>query len=55
MQRAGVMRKLRQNSRGFVKKSKKKYDERLKRSYKLSYRKVQNARARVLGARRAEM
>mmetsp|Transcript_10920 Transcript_10920/g.32594 ORF Transcript_10920/g.32594 Transcript_10920/m.32594 type:complete len:135 (+) Transcript_10920:229-633(+) len=42
MQRAGVMRKLRVDSRGFVKKSKKKYDDRLKRSYKLSYRKVQN-------------
>lgn len=42
LQRAGVMKKLRTRSRGFVKPSKVKYDENLKRTYKLSYRKVQN-------------
>ena len=40
LQRAGVMRKLRK--RGFQKPSKIKYDDRLKREYKFSYRKVQN-------------
>mmetsp|Transcript_7174 Transcript_7174/g.22630 ORF Transcript_7174/g.22630 Transcript_7174/m.22630 type:complete len:129 (+) Transcript_7174:1012-1398(+) len=42
LQRAGVMKKLRTRNRGFVKQSRIKYDARLKRAYKLSYRRVQS-------------
>jgi hypothetical protein len=42
VQRAGLMTKWRRRSRGFVKRSKVKYDARLKQDYKRSYRRVQD-------------
>jgi hypothetical protein len=42
VQRAGLMTKWRRRQRGFIKPSRVKYDARLKRQYKLSYRRVQD-------------
>ena len=42
VQKAGLMTKWRRRQRGFIKPSRVKYDARLKRQYKLSYRRVQD-------------